>query len=170
MRETTLYLMIGYPGAGKTTVAKWISEQTGAVHMWADVERNKMFGQPTHSQDESNTLYEALNRRAAQLLAKGKSVVFDTNFNRYADRQLLRDIAARNGARTVIVWIATPPDTARDRAVHSNVVRNGYDFTMSPEQFNTIANKLEAPHEDEKVIKLDGTKLDANAVMRLLST
>jgi len=164
-----LYLMVGYPGAGKTTVARWIAERTGAVHLWADVERNRLFTSPTHSEAESNRLYQLLNERTAQLLGQGKSVVFDTNFNHYADRQLLREIADRNKAETLVVWVCTPTATARERAVHSKVVRNGYDFAMTGDQFDAIAAKLEPPRpEDEKIIKIDGTKLDAEDVMRLI--
>jgi predicted kinase len=166
--QPVLYLMVGYPGAGKTTVARWIAEQTGAVHLWADVERNTLFDQPDHSENESRELYDRLNQRTEQLLGEGKSVVFDTNFNYYADRQLLRAVADRQGAKPVTIWVATPAQIARERAVHSKVVRNGYDFTMSAEQFDAIAGKLEMPREDEKVIKIDGTKLDPEAVMRLI--
>lgn len=169
MQLQTLYLMMGYPGAGKTTVARWIAERTGAVHLWADVERHKMFAAPTHSQTESRQLYDELNHQAERLLAAGRSVVFDTSFNHYADRQLLRDIAEKYGARTLIVWVATAADTSRDRAVHAQVVRNGYNFAMSGQQFDAIAGKLEPPRADEKIIKIDGTKLDADAVIRLLS-
>jgi predicted kinase len=169
MTQLRLYLMVGYPGAGKTTVAQWIAKGTGAAHLWADVERHQMFNQPSHSQTESRELYDKLNRQVEQLLANGRSVIFDTSFNYYRDRQLLRDIAERHQAETIVIWLATPLETAQARAVHANVVRNGYDFAMTAKQFGVIADKLEAPHENEKVIKIDGTKLDAETVMRLLS-
>lgn len=162
--------MVGYPGAGKTTIAKLVAEATGAEHVWADWERHKMFSSPDHSEAESTALYEALNRHVAKLLAAGKSVIFDTNFNYAADRRLLRDIAARNGAETLVIWITTPPKVARERAVHSQIVRNGYDFTMTPEQFEQIAGHLEPPEDDENVIKIDGTKIDADALKRQFST
>jgi predicted kinase len=168
MKQPILYLMVGYPGAGKTTVARWIAERTGAVHLWADVERNKLFDQPNHSENESQQLYEQLNQQTEQLLGASKSVVFDTNFNYYADRQLLREVADRQDAKVITIWVATPAEVARERAVHSKVVRNGYDFTMSAAQFDAIASKLEVPRENEKVIKIDGTKLDPEAVMRLI--
>lgn len=170
MNQPRLYLMVGYPGAGKTTVARWIAEQTGAVHLWADVERNKLFSKPIHSEAESDQLYAQLNERTESLLAEGKSVIFDTNFNHYSDRQLLREIAARHHARVIIIWVATPVGIARERAVHSQIVRNGYDFTMSPAQFDAIAAKLESPRSNEKIIKIDGTKLDAETVLGLIDT
>ena len=162
-----LYLLIGYPGAGKTTVSKLIAKTTGAVHLWADRERQAMFGQPTHSQQESMQLYDTLNEHAEKLLAAGQSVVFDTNFNFYADRQKLREIAEQQGAETVVVWITLPVEAAKSRAVHTTDSRNGYQVSMSEAQFDTIVSKLEPPHEDEKIIKVDGTKLDRETLIPL---
>jgi len=169
MLRPKLYIFIGYPGAGKTTVSKLIADHTGAVHVWADAERHKLFKRPTHSQPESLELYDRLNRRAAQLLAAGKSVVYDTNFNFYADRQKMRQIAERNGAETVLIWITVPKETAKRRAVNETDVRNGYPVGMTEEQFDAIVNKLEPPTKNEKFIKIDGSKLDRREVISLVS-
>lgn len=169
MGKPTLYLLIGYPGAGKTTVAKIIHDATGAVHLWSDIERHKMFGRPTHSEAESLQLYDELNRRTESLLAEGRSVVFDTNFNFREDRRKLRAIAERQDAVTVLVWITVPERVARERAVNSAFKRNGYHTRMAAEEFDRIIAKLEPPAKDEKIIKIDGTKLDRPAVLKLLS-
>jgi predicted kinase len=168
MSKPVLYLLVGYPGAGKTTTAKLIADRTGAVHLWADEERHKMFDQPMHSEAESVQLYEYLNHRAAELLSNGDSVVFDTNFNFLSDRDKLREIGSRRGADTIVVWLTTPVEIARERAVCDNEMRNGYQMTMSNEQFNAIVSKLEPPTKNEKVIKIDGTKFDAETAARLL--
>jgi predicted kinase len=169
MNRPKLYLFIGYPGAGKTTVSKFISEATGATHLWADVERHKLFKRPTHSQAESLELYDRLNRQAEELLAAGKSVVYDTNFNFYADRQKMRDIAVHCGAETVLIWISMPKDAAKRRAVHTTDSRNGYQTAMTEAQFDAIVSKLEPPAKDEKFIKINGLKLDRQEVMSLVS-
>ena len=39
---------------------------------------------------------------------------------------------------------------------------------MTETQFDAIASKLEQPGKDEKVIKIDGTKLDEAALMQQL--
>lgn len=163
-----LYIFIGFPGAGKTTTAKLIAERTGAIHLWADGERHKMFGQPTHSEEESVQLYEYLNTRAGELLGQGRDVVFDTNFNFYEDRQKMREIADRHNAETVIIWLTTPAEVARQRSVMAPTMRNGYMVGMTDEQFDSIISKLEEPRENEKVIKIDGTKLDRDEAIALL--
>ena len=166
--KPTLYLLIGYPGAGKTTVAGIISEQKGAVHLMADAERHKRFPNPTHSAEESLQLYDELNLQTEKLLQEGKSVVFDTNFNFRADRDKLRQIAEAANADTQIIWVTVDVDEAKKRAVHSQYIRNGYSASMTENHFDQIVSKLEPPTEDEKVIKIDGTNLDRDELIELL--
>jgi predicted kinase len=168
MKKPILYLFIGYPGAGKTTVAKILTDISGGVHIWADQERHRRFERPTHARQESLELYDELNKRAEKLLSEGKTVIFDTNFNFADDRQQLREIAKRQGAETVVIWITVPEDIAKSRAVHIDDTRNGYNTSMSEEQFEKIIAKLEPPTEDEKIIKIDGTKLDRSTVVAQL--
>ena len=166
----TLYLFVGYPGAGKTTVARIIEEATGAAHLWADNVRWEMFKEPQHSAQESRELYEHLNDQTAQLLRAGKSVIFDTNFNFRADRDYLRHIAEENDAKTVLIWLTTPVEIAHERASHSDTTRNGYTVNMTHQMFENIVCKLEAPTKDENPIKFDGTKLDVAALKAQFGT
>ncbi len=169
MAQPRLYLFIGYPGAGKTTVAHLIHDATGAIHLWADHERQNMFSAVTHSKLESEQLYAALNLKTDTLLRDGHSVIFDTNFNYRRDRNYLRRIAAKHGAETVVIWMQTPVDIARERALHDHHrSRNKYEDTMTTEQFNDLICRLEAPSNDETFITIDGSNIDTEAVMRQL--
>lgn len=160
--------MMGYPGAGKTTVARMISKATGAVHLWSDIERHKMFGNPTHSEEESVELYDELNKRTDSILAEGRSVVFDTSFNFRLDRHKLKGIADRRGAGTVVLWVTMPLEEARKRSVGTGRRRNGYHTRMTQKHFDELVSKLEPPAEDENVIKIDGLKLDRDTVLALI--
>lgn len=169
MSRPRLYLFIGYPGAGKTTVAKLIHETSGAVHLWADHVRQDMFNQVSHSKTESEQLYATLNARTDQLLAAGQSVIFDTNFNYRRDRDHLRSIATRNNADTLVIWMQTPLEIARQRALHGNHrERNRYDDVMTAEQFTDLICRLEPPAKNEVFITIDGSDIDKQAVARQL--
>jgi len=170
MPQPTLFLMVGYPGAGKTTAAKMIHELTGAVHLWADQERNRRFPNPTHNHQENITLYGQLNTETRQLLRDGHSVVFDTNFNFYKDRKKLRIVAAKENAKTIVVWVTTPKELSRDRATvrahgqHTRIWGN-----MPMERFEHISDNFQPPEPHELTIRLDGSNLTKEAVSKALN-
>jgi predicted kinase len=169
MKQQTLYLMVGYPGSGKTTASRHIHELTGAVHLWADQERQQMFVQPQHSHDENIKLYDELNRRTDELLCQGKDVIFDTNFNFYKDRERLRRIAARNGAHAVVIWVTTPKDLARERATQDSEGQETRIWGNMPiKDFNRIARNLQEPRPDEHAIMLDGTQITHDYIAQKL--
>lgn len=169
MNKPILYLMLGYPGAGKTTAAKAIHQLTGAVHLWADKIRNERYSHPTHSHQENLELYSYLNELAAELLATGQSVVFDTGFNFYKDREHLRRIAEKHDADTRLVWVQTKVDLARQRATHeSHAQRNTYPQVMPAEQFNRISGDFEPPERGEKYVAMDGINITPETVKQAL--
>ena len=165
----TLFLLVGYPGSGKTTAARCIRDLTGAEHIWVDRERHVMFGDPTHLPMESHTLYDRLNTLTDQLLGEGKSVVFDTSFNLYQDRQNLRDVADKHGARTVVVWLVTSKEVAEQRAVHDYTLRNDYSYRLQKVEFDRMSSHLEPPRTDERPIELDGTNITVESVALALA-
>jgi hypothetical protein len=170
MAKPILYLFVGYPGAGKTTVARLIKKMTGATHIWADHERSKMFKIPDHSRSESEKLYRYLDERTDQLLHEGKSVLFDTNFNFYHDREYLRQIATKNGADSVLIWLTTPKELARKRAVeqsHDN--GNRVYGNMTDADFERICSHLEPPQESEHPVMIDGSNVTEQAVKQRLA-
>ncbi|MDB5186169.1 MAG: hypothetical protein JWL85_692 [Candidatus Saccharibacteria bacterium] len=163
--QPVLYLLVGYPGSGKTTTSKAIHELTGATHLWADQIRKDRFGEPTHSHEENLKLYSHLNQVTSELLAAGQSVIFDTNFNFYKDREHLRAIAEDHGAKPVVIWVRTPKETARKRATanaHAQQTRILGDMPLK--QFERISHNLQEPRKGEYVIELDGTKISKEYV------
>jgi predicted kinase len=169
MKRAVLYLLVGYPGSGKTTTSQIIHELTGAVHIWADYERRAIFGSPTHKYEESRALYDHLNQTTDMLLSDGQSVIFDTNFNFRKDRDLLRSIAATYKVETVLIWIKVDKQITRQRALsNAHASDNLYANTMTAKDFDRITKHLEEPEADEHPIILDGTLITAEYVAKAL--
>jgi predicted kinase len=162
--------MVGYPGSGKTTVSKYIHKLTGATHLWADHERSKRFNPVTHNHEENLKLYAALNQETEQLLHEGKSVIFDTNFNFYKDRKKLRVIAAKENARTVLVWVQTPKEIAHQRAVeHHDPGDTRVWGNMPAERFERIVHNLQEPTPEEHPVIIDGHTITREVVAEALA-
>ncbi|MBI4506344.1 MAG: AAA family ATPase [Chloroflexi bacterium] len=111
----TLVVTMGLPASGKTTLAHALARRLGLVHLSSDVIRKELAGlRPTDRQDvpfgagiysaaATQHTYAALRRRAARWLRAGRSVVLDATFGQRAERAGLRRLAARAGARLVVL-------------------------------------------------------------------
>ncbi len=169
MNQPTLFMMFGYPGAGKTSTARVIQEITGAEHLSSDAIRLEMFPEPTYTQDEHDAVYAELNRRTEELLAQGKSVIYDANLNRYIHRLEKYELAERAGARPLLLWIQAPRELARERAVmrgHHHLVPKDETFES---MFDRVSDLIEEPREDEPLYTIDGTHLDKSSVSEILA-
>lgn len=165
MTKPTLYLFVGYPGAGKTSVAKIIQRCCGATHLWADKIRRERLGPPNYSHQENAALYDHLNQMTAELLRAGNSVIYDTNFKYHRDREKLRQIAKSHNANIVVIVLTTDLVEARHRATkphhqHDNRIHG----TMSDADFKRLSADIEWPTSDEVAIEIDGTKIDEQTV------
>ncbi len=169
MRKPKLYIFVGYPGAGKTTTALIIKEATNARHIWVDLERKARFGGQDFTPADTKELYRELDVEIETYLQRGEDVIFDTNINMFKDRQFLKDLAIRNGAEVVLIWLTTDKEIARKRAYmdfgEDNLRVLG---AMDDSTFNKIANRLEYPVAEENPVKIDGTKFSKNEIIKLL--
>ena len=169
MSKPRLYLFVGYPGAGKTSVAKIIHETTGATHLWADKIRRERLGPPNYTHQENLQLYTHLNEMTAELLRAGNSVIFDTNFKFRKDRDHLRRIATEHNAETVTVWLTTDKERAKHRATEPHhQAHTRIHGEMTAEDFDRLSEGTEWPREDEHPIQINGGELDENEVKRKL--
>ena len=166
--SSTLYLLLGLPGSGKTTAAQEITKLTGAVHLSSDSFRLGLFDDPQFTQDEHDALYKMLDYMCELLLKHGSSVVYDANLNRKIHRTEKYQLAKRLKADVALYWVQAPRALAKKRRLetqHEDLVpKNETPHDM----FDRIADIFEAPGKDEPFTTLDGTKITAAYVGKLL--
>lgn len=124
-------LMHGVTGSGKSTVAGILSEEFGAATLRSDCERKRLYN--VDARDHSATArglshglygpvatertYDRLRDLAASVLAADVPVIVDASFLRRGDRDALRSLAGRMGARCFVVECSAPVKVLEERVV-----------------------------------------------------
>ncbi len=119
----TLYLMVGLPCSGKTTLARQLEVEYSALRLTPDEWHTRLFGNDTEcaEHDARHTLIEDLLWRvAARVLALGVSVILDFGFWAQSEREDYRDRAAQLGASSEIRFLDVPGSKLLERLATRN--------------------------------------------------
>lgn len=95
-QQGRLLLMSGLSGSGKSTVARELSRQLGAVHIRSDAVRKHLAGMPLNQRGDdalytpemTQQTYERLVDLGILLARQGNTVILDAKFDREATRQI----------------------------------------------------------------------------------
>ena len=139
--RNTLYVLVGLPGSGKTTLAKDIANiNIKSKHISSDAIRTELFGDE-NNQENNGLVFEEMKRRTKEYLKEGYSVIYDsTNINHKRRMALLNEFK-NIPCKKVCVYFATPiekcikNDTNRDRSVGSDVIIRMYKSLHVPAFF-----------------------------------
>ena len=90
--RNTLYVLVGLPGSGKTTLAKDIANiNIKAKHISSDAIRAELFGDE-NNQENNSLVFEEMKRRTKEYLKEGYNVIYDsTNINHKRRMALLNE-------------------------------------------------------------------------------
>lgn len=102
---TTLFLMVGLPGAGKTTVARELATSHHALRLTPDEWHLPLFGESLRADGKRDVLEGRLITVALRTLRLGTSVVLDFGFWGRDERSALRWLADEAGVLCQVVYL-----------------------------------------------------------------
>ncbi len=110
-----LIVVCGLPGTGKTTIAKALSQQIGAVLLRTDVIRKEMLRENSYTEKERGAVYESMFAAADEKLRNGENCVLDGTFYRKSLRDCAKRVADNNKAGFHIVECVLHEDAIKAR-------------------------------------------------------
>ena len=153
MGQPTLFLTVGLPGTGKTTAARRIEVERGALRLTKDEWVKALYGAdnpaPATAVIEGRLIQVGL--RALEL---GIDVVVDFGLWSRAERSALRQAAADVGATVEMAYFQLPADEQRRRLDDRQVAAPHATWPMSERELAEWAALIEVPTPGE----LDGTE------------
>ena len=159
----TIYLVVGLPGAGKTTRAKELEVSESALRLTPDDWHMAVFDADSPSQWRSKERLDQRDRLEGKLVQIGMraaglgiNVVFDFGLWSQDERSALRWIADSLGVHTQVVYLPVTVEEQRVRIVARYESRPGH-FEMSDADLEQWQVQFEAPDQEE----LLGTSIPA---------
>jgi predicted kinase len=144
----TVYLIVGLPGAGKTTHARQLEKSAPALRLTPDEWQLALFGDqnPPDKRDLVEGKLVQLGMRAAEL---GTNVIFDFGLWGRDERSALRWIAGTIGARSQVVYLPIDHEEQRRRVTHRFATTPDQTFHMSDVELQRWRTQFQAPDDDE---------------------
>ncbi|BCY10202.1 ATP-binding protein [Actinoplanes sp. L3-i22] len=151
-----LFLMVGLPGAGKTTRALALAAAHRALRLTPDEWMIALFGEPD-ADGRRDVLEARLITVALQVLRAGADVVLDFGLWGRDERSALRRLAAEAGAACTVVYLPVGRDVQRARIAHRQATAPHTTFPMSETELDQWRTQFQPPDAAE----LDGGPIPA---------
>lgn len=151
----TLWIILGPPASGKSTVAKELSEAAGARFIRSDAVRKALFDMAPeesgrtsyqsgiYSPEATRLTYGKILREARKTLAAGDSVILDATFSRPRHREEARRLAEEQGADILFVECTATAETLKRRLADRE--KKGGVSDARAEHFDVLMDRYETP-------------------------
>jgi predicted kinase len=151
-----LILICGTSFAGKSTLARLLSERFGYPEADVDETKFQLFGASIDDRalmrEDWDQIYRETDQRIRDHLAAGRTVIDASRYFHKRERLQAGDICREHHAELLTVFVDTPEHVTRERLIANRQSRARRD--VSDDDFAAILAAWEPPTDDESPLVL----------------
>ncbi len=150
--KPSVIMLYGYPGAGKTTFAKHLSNEIKYAHLDANRLLKEAIGSSRALSDKE--VATMMTYLANEFLKTGVGVIFDLDLPREIDRHRIKQFAKKNKIKHTVIWLQIDPETAEFRATTRTPAKTADKLARhySKQGFQMYAGKMQNPIGDDVIV------------------
>lgn len=161
-----LIIVCGNIAAGKSTTARMLQEENGGIILQTNVIRNKVYPNPTYSDEEVSHVYELLYEKVKEELAKEQTVILDATFSQMKYRKKAIEIAEELGKKFYVIEVIGPDDLVSKKRIIERVESIN---KTSYEGYKKVKDQFEPVLIEKTVIVNKGSVSDLRKKVSTLS-
>lgn len=139
-----LIIMVGIPGAGKTTFAEKFAKTFAAPFINS--------GLITQLAETSPEIAQQISlHQLTEVLKTGKTVIYEGITTTKTSRQDLKKLANDSGYIPLLVWVQTETNEAKRRSTNRR-----HKQPLSPEEFDRLVRQFKSPTQNEELVVISG--------------
>ena len=147
------HIIIGFIGSGKTTFARKLEKETGAIRFTKDEWMVRVFGNtpPKDKFEEyDNKMASLATDMALKCLQAGIDVIIDEGFWVKEHRDAISENVKKVGAIPKLYYIEAPLEIMKARTLKRSENPPVDSFNIDEESFNQYWKHFQSPGEDEE--------------------
>jgi hypothetical protein len=144
----TLFLLVGLPGSGKTTLARQLARERGALVLSADEWMSRIVRDGWDAERRA-AVQEVQFEIALEVLQIGGDVVLDFGLFHRQERDRYRARAVEHGALTKTLYLDVPRDELLRRLRARNANLPPHTFTVDEAHLDNCMGWFQPPTQDE---------------------
>ena len=152
-QKPVAHIVVGFIGSGKTTLARKLERETGAVRFTKDEWMVRLFGNtpPKDKFEEYDNKMASLARdMALKCLKAGISVIIDEGFWAKEQRDEIRERVKSVGAIPKLYYLGVPLEVMKARTLRRTEQPPIDSFTIDEESFDHYWRFFQPPDKDEE--------------------
>ena len=161
-KQPIAYVICGFIGAGKTTFARKLEKDTGAIRITKDEWIIKIFGNQITAdnrfEEYDKNITELATEFAFKILKANKDVIIDEGFWVKSQRDDIKKKIVNLGAKPIFYYVECPIEKMRKRVVDRSKNPPEDSFEISGEMFDGYLKYWQAPEESEDVIVIQSSE------------